>query len=77
MNNAPIPANAVKYTPPLDHTAVLAVHNKLTVLLMHAIEKDAAEPDEVKDDLFAEDRQWVISLRSVRWWDVQDVVEKL
>jgi hypothetical protein len=31
----------------------------------------------VADLLFAEDRQWVMELRSVRWWAVQDALAEL
>ncbi|MCA1693668.1 MAG: hypothetical protein LC749_02490 [Actinobacteria bacterium] len=65
-----------EWMPPLDHAPVLAAYNKLTVLLMNAVEKDSDEPAAVAD-LCAEDREVHVYQSDARWLDVRDALEGL
>lgn len=63
------------WRPPLDPAPVLAAHNKLTVLLMNAVEKQANEATDARGA--EEDQEWVMDQRNARWWDVRDALEEL
>lgn len=63
--------------PPPDHAPVLAAHNKLTVLLMLAVDSDDSEPERMARSLFAEDQKSLIELSSQRWNDVYHALRQL
>ncbi len=66
-----------EWTPPLDPAPVLAAHNKLTVLLMNAIEKDAAETKMVRLAPDPEHDGFLMELSDARWNDVRDALDEL
>lgn len=71
------PRPAISVPPPPDHAPVLEAHNKLTVLLMLAIESDAAEPERMASSSFAEDQMLLIGLSDQRWHDVSDALDQI